>query len=62
MSDDLKNDFIWMRLIMEKVATFTELSTIISVSEMLKMNAFLDMRADSEAYSNYIYSKDLKKK
>lgn len=47
---------------MEKMATYTELSTIISVSEMLKMVAILDMRKDSEEYTNYMYSKDLKRK
>jgi len=50
-----------MRLIVEGVATYTELSTIIGVDEVLKMNALLDMRKDTEAYINHIYTKDIKK-
>jgi hypothetical protein len=52
LSDEIKEEWHIWRLIIEGVATYTELSTIIDYSECIKMNAILNMKNDMEKFLN----------
>jgi hypothetical protein len=49
LCDELEVEYFCWRLVLEKVATVTEISTTISFSDAIKLNALLDMQADMRA-------------
>jgi hypothetical protein len=49
LCEELEVEYFCWRLVLEKVATVTEISTTISFSDAIKLNALLDMQADMRA-------------